>query len=218
MPCTRLGLRINGPSLETTPLLRDERRSIKSYSTTVSYCEVDSSSFLDSDSITGSSTPLNEEEPPESALSHSDDEEPIESSEYYIHNTSGAAQDHLVAECTFLAYVQTSLAIATAGIALAQSFMVYFENHPPTKVAILVAWLGGAGTFLSVWMLRYGHRRYFDIRRALSKSKYPVAHIGLTGIALALGGIIICTFVAILMSWREQRPWHRCDTHYSKSI
>ncbi|KAJ6624975.1 hypothetical protein B0H10DRAFT_1784063 [Mycena sp. CBHHK59/15] len=134
-----------------------------------------------------------------------------------LENSGSVARDHLASERTFLAYVRTSLVIASTGVALVQLFTisanVTTDNKPsftPTAHR-LQAWARPLGATLVCFGLvvlalgafgMTGTIRYFSIQKALTKGQYPIARLTAAGITFVLGAVIVVVF-AILLSSRN---------------
>ncbi|GLB42264.1 putative protein with domain of unknown function (DUF202) [Lyophyllum shimeji] len=117
-----------------------------------------------------------------------------------LRNSGNVARDHLACERTFLAYMRTSLMIATAGVALAQilTFTEFFFPDENTRrfrhVEVCARPLGGSAVALGLLVLVIGIYRYFSVQDALVKGHIPVARIGITLIAALVGAVIIAAF------------------------
>ncbi|KAJ7173806.1 hypothetical protein C8R46DRAFT_1256428, partial [Mycena filopes] len=130
-----------------------------------------------------------------------------------LENSGSVARDHLAAERTFLAYVRTSLVIASTGVgcfpsALVQLFTI--ANATDNKLAFvptvrrIQAWarpLGATMVCFGLVVLTLGTIRYFRIQSALTQGMFPVARLTAASITFVLGTIIIVVF-AILLSAR----------------
>ncbi|KAG6830542.1 hypothetical protein H0H87_007741 [Tephrocybe sp. NHM501043] len=129
----------------------------------------------------------------------------------WLENTGSVARDHLASERTFLAYVRTSLSIASAAVALAQilSIAQYHrdsdEDAGPTHYGRRVeAWarpLGATAILIALMILIIGVARYFAIQNALVGGRFPVARVGIALMSTLFGALIIATF-GVLMDVR----------------
>ncbi|TBU46270.1 hypothetical protein BD309DRAFT_954556 [Dichomitus squalens] len=114
-----------------------------------------------------------------------------------LENSGSVARDHLASERTFLAYARTSLAIASAGVALVQLFTLSAET-------IGKEWqryarpLGAVMIGLGIYTLVVGVSRYFIVQDALIRGVYPVARVSTVLLSFALLSFIIAVFVIIL--------------------
>ncbi|KAH9968343.1 hypothetical protein BGW80DRAFT_1158181, partial [Lactifluus volemus] len=124
-----------------------------------------------------------------------------------LQNTGSVARDHLASERTFLAYVRTSLAFASAGVALVQLFRVSISNSgtdgSPNSGKSVVPYarpLGAALIAFGMAVLAMGTIRYFAVQRALPQGLFPAARLSvlLHGVTLAaLVGIVFGILLAV---------------------
>ncbi|KAI0248318.1 hypothetical protein BJV78DRAFT_1284923 [Lactifluus subvellereus] len=123
-----------------------------------------------------------------------------------LQNTGSVARDHLASERTFLAYVRTSLAFASAGVALVQLFRVSISasaNESPSREIAVVPYARPLGATLIAFgmaVLTMGTLRYFAIQRALPQGLFPAARLSvfLQAVSLAaLVGIVFGILVAV---------------------
>ncbi|KAF9474591.1 hypothetical protein BDN70DRAFT_770017, partial [Pholiota conissans] len=124
-----------------------------------------------------------------------------------LENSGSVARDHLASERTFLAYVRTSLAIASAGVALVQLFTIADltsgdRNEPLTQasrdVQKFARPLGIVAVVFAFTVLVIGLYRYFLIQRALPEQKFPIARVSVAFTSFVLGGVIVTIFAALL--------------------
>ncbi|KAF5382537.1 hypothetical protein D9615_002829 [Tricholomella constricta] len=95
-----------------------------------------------------------------------------------LENSGSVARDHLASERTFLAYVRTSLAIASSGVALVQLFTVASANlrhSPEHRLHTYIRPLGATTVVMGLIVLIIGVVRYFSVQAALTKGNFPVA-------------------------------------------
>ncbi|KAJ7496309.1 hypothetical protein B0H11DRAFT_2000555 [Mycena galericulata] len=116
-----------------------------------------------------------------------------------LENAGSVARDHLASERTFLAYVRTSLTIASAGVALAQlltiSDRLKTQILAPIKPFEMYARpLAAASIVLGFYVLVVGVSRYFAIQAALTQGLFPATRFRIGFIALALAGIVTVVF------------------------
>ncbi|EIM86012.1 uncharacterized protein STEHIDRAFT_58127 [Stereum hirsutum FP-91666 SS1] len=110
-----------------------------------------------------------------------------------LENTGSVARDHLASERTFLAYVRTSLAFASAGVALVQLFAITSDT--------LVKYarpMGATIILIGFGMLFIGTTRYFRVQNALTQGYFPAARISIVLNAVLLCALIIVVFAIIL--------------------
>lgn len=117
-----------------------------------------------------------------------------------LENKGNVARDHLASERTYLAYVRTSLACASAGVALVQLFTLSSSTNAnihsqggvdPQRFARP---LGATVVLLGLFILVYGLVRYFITQAALVRGFFPVARNSIAAVALALGAVVSIVF------------------------
>ncbi|KAJ7183976.1 hypothetical protein C8R46DRAFT_1344616 [Mycena filopes] len=124
-----------------------------------------------------------------------------------LENTGSVARDHLASERTFLAYVRTSLTVASAGVALAQLlslserletglFVPLNTYARPLAVSMLV---------LALYILFVGVSRYFAIQDALTKGLFPVVRVRVGILVLGLAAIVALLFGLLLLEGSSPR-------------
>ncbi|KAF9497497.1 hypothetical protein BDN71DRAFT_1444659 [Pleurotus eryngii] len=116
-----------------------------------------------------------------------------------LENSSSVARDHLASERTFLAYVRTSLAVVSAGVALSQMLIMQLNQHPHQRIGVFASLLSAACVSLGLAILFTGRSRYFVVQSALIDGKFPVSRLGASLIALALALLVILTFIVIFV-------------------
>ncbi|KAJ6485918.1 hypothetical protein C8R45DRAFT_286521 [Mycena sanguinolenta] len=124
-----------------------------------------------------------------------------------LENSGSVARDHLASERTFLAYVRTSLAIASTGVALVQLFTISSDTSPGDKTSFLPttqriqAWarpLGATMVCFGLVVLGVGTLRYFRVQAALIQGVFPVARLTTASITFVLATVVIIVFAIIL--------------------
>ncbi|KAG5728619.1 hypothetical protein E4T56_gene1983 [Termitomyces sp. T112] len=118
-----------------------------------------------------------------------------------LENHGSVARDHLASERTFLAYVRTSLSIASSGVALVQLFTLASSNLQHYRLLPYIRPLGAFTIILGLIVLLIGVVRYFSVQAALTKGYFPVARVATGFITLVLSSLVIVTF-AILVARR----------------
>lgn len=106
-----------------------------------------------------------------------------------LENKGNVARDHLASERTYLAYVRTSLACASAGIALVQLFSL--AGSSPSGTSSLIAQkyarpLGATVVLFGIAILFLGLARYFTVQAAMLRGYFPVARNTITMLSIAL--------------------------------
>ena len=122
-----------------------------------------------------------------------------------LENKGNVARDHLASERTYLAYVRTSLACSSAGVALVQLFTLSASklNTPGIDLEQWARPLGAVIILLGLLVLIYGVVRYFATQAALIRGYYPVARNSLTGLAFVLGTVIGIVFGILVAGTRH---------------
>ncbi|KAF6757571.1 hypothetical protein DFP72DRAFT_239057 [Ephemerocybe angulata] len=123
-----------------------------------------------------------------------------------LENSGSVARDHLASERTFLAYIRTSLAIASSGVALVQLFSVSARSTSPGNLlapnAMLQGFvrpLGAITIFIGLSVLLIGVTRYFLVQSALTKGYFPAARSAMAFISLSLAALIGATFTFLVL-------------------
>jgi uncharacterized membrane protein YidH (DUF202 family) len=119
-----------------------------------------------------------------------------------LENSGSVARDHLASERTFLAYMRTSLAIASSGVALVQLFSAASASAPKGSIHRLHVYirpLGASTVVVGLLVLVIGVTRYFTVQAALTKGYFPVARLATGFIAVVLTALVTLTF-AIMMA------------------
>ncbi|EIN12482.1 hypothetical protein PUNSTDRAFT_61368 [Punctularia strigosozonata HHB-11173 SS5] len=107
-------------------------------------------------------------------------------------NSGSVARDHLAGERTFLAYVRTSIAITSMGVALVQLFKL--STEPSTAAHRYARPLGAVIVVVGLMTLLIGIVRYFSTQRTLLEGKFPAARYTITFISLTLGAVTCVVF------------------------
>ncbi|KAL7935046.1 hypothetical protein V8C35DRAFT_321664 [Trichoderma chlorosporum] len=111
-----------------------------------------------------------------------------------LENKGSVARDHLALERTFLAWLRTSLAFASIGVAVTQLFRLNTGNASAsdfdhTKLQKMGRPLGATFLAISIVTLLLGCRRYFHAQEWILQGKFPASR----------GTIIIMSFVALAL-------------------
>ncbi|CAE6458792.1 unnamed protein product [Rhizoctonia solani] len=148
-------------------------------------------------------------EPSSSAGEWEEDEEPQRkgimglvdkySPRMVLENSGSVARDHLANERTWLAYVRTSLAIASTGVALVQLFTIAAQQPTGTvligaKLQRFARPLGAVIVVIGMAVLALGVNRYFRIQHALTLNKFPPARKTVAFISTVLAAIVAVVF------------------------
>ncbi|KAL9137782.1 MAG: hypothetical protein Q9175_001021 [Cornicularia normoerica] len=117
-----------------------------------------------------------------------------------LENKGSVARDHLALERTFLAWLRTSLAFASIGIAVTQLFRLnttiskregYTPTNPDNTYHLRQVGKPLGATFLgiAILVLLVGGRRYFESQYWIIRGKFPVSR----------GSVFLITFVALAL-------------------
>lgn len=118
-------------------------------------------------------------------------------------------------ERTFLAWLRTSLALASIGIAITQLFHLNSslqistpadpaaattdsQKHSPNKLRDLGKPLGAAFIGTSILILFSGFHRYFEAQHYVIRGKFPASRVSIIGASVLVAGLIVGSLVAIL--------------------
>ncbi|KLO17343.1 hypothetical protein SCHPADRAFT_937199 [Schizopora paradoxa] len=113
-----------------------------------------------------------------------------------LENSGSVARDHLASERTFLAYVRTSLAISSAGVALVQLFTIATARAGPAgqRIQQFARPLGAVTIFLGLVVLVIGAQRYFTTQHLLVAGRFPVARKTVIFLSALLACLVAVTF------------------------
>ncbi|KAF9046491.1 hypothetical protein BJ165DRAFT_1527579 [Panaeolus papilionaceus] len=116
-----------------------------------------------------------------------------------LENSGSVARDHLASERTFLAYMRTSLAIASSGVALVQLFATSsIASDASNHLGNFIRPLGASTVVVGLMVLFIGVVRYFTVQQALIKGQFPAARIATGFIAFAISVLVTITFGIML--------------------
>ncbi|KAK0667161.1 hypothetical protein QBC41DRAFT_324403 [Cercophora samala] len=111
-----------------------------------------------------------------------------------LENKGSVARDHLALERTFLAWLRTSLAFASIGIAITQLFRLNTsladDDHQSYTLRHLGKPLGSTFLAISILILFLGYNRYLESQAWVIKGKFPASR----------GTIILVSFIAFAVT------------------
>ncbi|GAO13843.1 hypothetical protein UVI_02004380 [Ustilaginoidea virens] len=122
-----------------------------------------------------------------------------------LENTGSVARDHLALERTFLAWLRTSLAFASIGVAVTQLFRLnttisggdgYSGNATLRRLGKP---LGSAFLAISILTLLLGARRYFHGQEWVIRGKFPASRGTIILIALVALAIMLASLVVVIV-------------------
>ncbi|KAF8429229.1 hypothetical protein EV426DRAFT_584231 [Tirmania nivea] len=126
-----------------------------------------------------------------------------------LENKGSVARDHLALERTFLAWLRTSLAFASIGIAVTQLFRLNAVVQPPNStdgphpLAHMGKSLGATFVGISIIILALGAQRYYESQGWLLKGKFPASRGSIFATALIALLLIIASLAVVLVARPE---------------
>lgn len=127
-----------------------------------------------------------------------------------LENSGSVARDHLANERTWLAYVRTSLAIASTGVALVQLFTISSQQQANDTILLsgklqrFARPLGAVIVVIGLAVLALGVNRYFRIQYALTLNQFPPARKTVAFISTVLVAIVAIVFGILVGIPRRQ--------------
>ncbi|KAL2758782.1 hypothetical protein ACRALDRAFT_1068995 [Sodiomyces alcalophilus JCM 7366] len=123
-----------------------------------------------------------------------------------LENTGSVARDHLALERTFLAWLRTSLAFASIGVAITQLFRLSTSlggrtDDDPTGATLrrLGKPLGATFLGISIVILFLGYHRYFHAQRWIIAGKFPASRGTIIGVAFIALAVMIASLVVVIV-------------------
>ncbi|KAH6650205.1 hypothetical protein F5144DRAFT_555572 [Chaetomium tenue] len=119
-----------------------------------------------------------------------------------LENKGSVARDHLALERTFLAWLRTSLAFASIGIAVTQLFRLNTSLAHDSKQADRLRHmgkpLGTAFLAVSILILLLGYNRYLQGQNWVIKGKFPASRGTIMLVALIAFTVTLASLIVIL--------------------
>ncbi|KAI2626336.1 hypothetical protein GGS21DRAFT_529948 [Xylaria nigripes] len=125
-----------------------------------------------------------------------------------LENKGSVARDHLAVERTFLAWLRTSLAFASIGVAVTQLFRLdpsLVDEQTQHRLRRLGAPLGSAFISISILVLLLGYHRFYQPQQWLLKGKFPASR-GAIILVSFLSFALMLTSLVIVVILRPQHP------------
>ncbi|KAI0088594.1 hypothetical protein BDY19DRAFT_891052 [Irpex rosettiformis] len=113
-----------------------------------------------------------------------------------LENSGSVARDHLASERTFLAYMRTSLAIASTGVALVQLFNISSSSDNSARKYSRP--IGAVIVSIGLATLVLGLVRFFSVQKALVGGTYPVARVSMLLLAITMSVVVVAVFGIII--------------------
>ncbi|KXX77321.1 Inner membrane protein YidH [Madurella mycetomatis] len=119
-----------------------------------------------------------------------------------LENKGSVARDHLALERTFLAWLRTSLAFASIGIAITQLFRLNTSLADDSEQAETLRHLGKplGSTFLaiSILILLLGYNRYLQAQHWVIRGKFPASRGTIMLVAFIAFAVTVASLIVIL--------------------
>ncbi|RDA85867.1 hypothetical protein CP532_4925 [Ophiocordyceps camponoti-leonardi (nom. inval.)] len=120
-----------------------------------------------------------------------------------LENKGSVARDHLALERTFLAWLRTSLAFASIGVAVTQLFRLNTSLSDAGADSLTLRRmgkpLGAAFLGISILTLLLGFRRYFHGQEWVMKGKFPASRGTVILVALLALAIMMVSLVVVVV-------------------
>lgn len=122
-----------------------------------------------------------------------------------LENKGSVARDHLALERTFLAWLRTSLAFASIGIAITQLFRLNTTSEgssgsdPYKHLRQMGKPLGATFLGISIVMLGVGFHRYFESQHWIIRGKFPASRGSILVVALITLALMITSLVVVVV-------------------
>ena len=125
-----------------------------------------------------------------------------------LENKGSVARDHLALERTFLAWLRTSLAFASIGIAVTQLFRlnttieqrkgnIPIDDSTKPRLRHVGKPLGATFLGIAIVVLMIGGRRYFESQYWIIRGKFPASRGSIFFITFIAGALIVTSLIVV---------------------
>lgn len=115
-----------------------------------------------------------------------------------LENKGTVARDHLASERTFLAWLRTSLSLASVGVAVAQLLKLGSKDDTVIILPRMSKALGLCLILIAIITICIGTFRYFVIQRLLTTNEFPASRMGVGFLFTSVLLISITVFVIVM--------------------
>ncbi|KAG0675003.1 hypothetical protein C6P40_001960 [Pichia californica] len=115
-----------------------------------------------------------------------------------LENTGSVARDHLASERTFLAWLRTSLSLASVGVGVTQLLKLSSDNGEMKFLLRMSKGLGLCFILVAAMTLMIGTSRYFVIQRLLTIDEFPASRLGVGLVLASVMVLCIAVFVIVM--------------------
>ncbi|KAI0855805.1 hypothetical protein F4860DRAFT_446915 [Xylaria cubensis] len=119
-----------------------------------------------------------------------------------LENKGSVARDHLALERTFLAWLRTSLAFASIGVAITQLFRLnssLANEQAEHHFRRLGRPLGATFIGISILVLLLGYQRFYQPQQWLLKGKFPASRGPIILISLVSFALMVVSLIVVLI-------------------
>lgn len=115
-----------------------------------------------------------------------------------LENKGSVARDHLASERTFLAWLRTSLSLASVGVGVAQLLKLSSNSEESKELLRMSKGLGLCFMLVAGSTLAIGAARYFTIQKLLTIDEFPASRLGIAIVLLSVLVLCIAIFVIVM--------------------